>query len=51
MRRTPICFQTEEEWTLKKMLEAGVIRPSVSEYASAPVIISKKEGSVLLGIK
>ncbi len=46
MRRTPLCFQQEEEKTLKKMLDAGVIQPSESEYASAPVLIRKKDGSV-----
>ncbi|VDI22972.1 Hypothetical predicted protein [Mytilus galloprovincialis] len=38
MRRTPIGFAQEEETHLKKMLEAGVIQPSVSEWCSAPVL-------------
>lgn len=46
MRRTPLCFQDEEEKTLQHMLDAGVIRPSTSEWASAPVLIRKKDGSV-----
>lgn len=46
MRRTPLCYQEEEEKTLKRMLEAGVIRPSSSEWASAPVLVRKKDGSV-----
>jgi hypothetical protein len=39
-------FAGEEEDQLKKMLSAGVIRPSVSEWASAPVLIRKRCGSV-----
>ncbi len=39
MRRTPACFAGEEEAHLKKMLDAGVIQESISEWASAPVLI------------
>jgi len=46
IRRTPLGFAGEEEAHLKKMLSAGVIRPSVSEWASAPVLIRKRCGSV-----
>jgi hypothetical protein len=46
IRRTPLGFAGEEEAHLKKMLGAGVIRPSVSEWASAPVLIRKRCGSV-----
>ena len=46
IRRTPFGFAGEEEAQLKKMLSAGVIRPSVSEWASAPVLIRKRCGSV-----
>ena len=46
VRRTPLGFAGEEEAQLKKMLGAGVIRPSVSEWASAPVFIRKRCGSV-----
>jgi hypothetical protein len=42
IRRTPLGFAGEEEAQLKKMLSAGVIRPSVSEWASAPVLIRKR---------
>jgi hypothetical protein len=41
IRRTPLGFTGEEEAQLKKMLSAGVIRPSVSEWASAPPILPK----------
>ena len=46
MRRTPKQFQGEEEKNLKKMLDAGVIRESDSEWASAPVLVRKRDGSV-----
>jgi len=46
MRRTPACFAGEEEAHLKKMLEAGVIQESTSEWASVPVLIRKRDGSV-----
>jgi len=38
MRCTPLCFQEEEEKTLKHMLAAGVIQPSSSPWSSAPVL-------------
>ena len=44
MRRTPACFVDEEEAHLQKMLDAGVIQPSISEWASAPVLIRKRDG-------
>ena len=47
MRRTPLGFAGEEEAQLRKMLGTGVIQPSVSEWASAPVLIRKRCGSVL----
>ena len=46
MRRTPACFVGEEEANLKKMLEAGVIKESASDWASSPVLIRKRDGSV-----
>ena len=46
IRRTPACFVDEEEAYLKKMLDAGVIQESVSERASSPVLIRKRDGSV-----
>ena len=46
MRRTPACFVKEEEAHLKKMLDAGVIQESISEWASAPVLIRKRDGTV-----
>ena len=46
LRRTPLKFQKEEEKTLNDMLEAGVIEPSYSEWASAPVLVRKKDGEV-----
>ena len=46
MRRTPACFVGEEEAHLKEILDAGVIQPSTSDWASAPVLIRKRDGSV-----
>ena len=46
IRRTPLGFEDEERKHLDKMLAAGVIRPSASEWASAPVLIRKKDGGV-----
>ena len=46
MRRTPYNFEAEERKHLQKMLDAGVICPSDSEWSSAPVLVRKKDGSV-----
>lgn len=46
MRRTPVCFVDEEKANLDKMLKAKVIEPSSSEWASAPVLIRKRDGQV-----
>src|SRR6266511_1563413 len=45
--------RTKREWLRKEieeLLEAGVIRPSRSPYAAAPVIVAKKDGSWRLAI-
>ena len=46
MRRTPIGFEQEEEKHLQAMLRNGIVRPSSSEWASPPVLIRKRDGSV-----
>ena len=46
LRRCPLGFEAEEELHLKKMLAAGVIQPSYSEWSSAPVLVRKKDGTV-----
>jgi hypothetical protein len=46
MRRTPMGFEQEEEKHLKSMLANGIIRPSQSDWASPPVLICKRDGSV-----
>lgn len=45
MRHTPAVFQGEEGH-LKNMLKAGVIQPPSTDWASAPVLVRKKDGSV-----
>lgn len=46
MRRTPLGFQKEEETLLQSMLEQGIIQPSESEWAAAPVIVRKRCGGL-----
>ena len=46
LRRTPAGFSGEEEAHLEKMLKAGVIQESTSDWASAPVLIRKRDGTV-----
>ncbi|KAL0158975.1 hypothetical protein M9458_047051, partial [Cirrhinus mrigala] len=46
VRRTPLRFQEEEERHLNAMLEAGVVTPSASEWASPVVLVRKKDGGV-----
>ena len=42
--RTPLGFEGEEN--LKMMLDVGVIQESYSDWASAPVLVRKRDGSV-----
>ncbi len=46
VRRTPLGLQEEEERHLNTMLEAGVVTPSASEWASPVVLVRKKDGGV-----
>lgn len=46
LRRTPACYVGEEEKHLNKLLDAGVIEPSISEWASGPVLVRKKDGTL-----
>ena len=46
MRRTPLGFQGEEQKHLEKLLKTKVIRPSISDWASAPVLIRKRDRTV-----
>ena len=46
MRRTPLGFENEEQQHLENMLAAGVIKPSTSAWASAPVLVRKKDGGI-----
>ena len=46
LRRTPLNFVEEERAHLERMERAGVIQPSQSEWASAPVLVRKRDGGV-----
>ena len=46
IRLTAACFVGEDEIHLKKMLDAGVIQPSISDLASTPLLIRKRDESV-----
>ena len=46
MRRTPLGYANEEQDHLEKLLKAGVIEPSCSEWASPSVLVRKRDGSV-----
>ena len=50
MRRTPLHFQAEEDKVLQEMLDAGVIRPSTSAWASCPILVRKKDGRLRYAI-
>ncbi|VDI21633.1 Hypothetical predicted protein, partial [Mytilus galloprovincialis] len=43
MRRTSLKFVEEKKQQLAKMLKSGVIQPSMSAWASAPVLIRKSD--------
>lgn len=45
LRRTPLGFESAERTTLDSMLGAGVIEPSQSEFAAAPVLVRKRDKS------
>ena len=45
-RRTPLQFQKQEQEYIEKLLKQGVIEPSASEWAAAPVLVRKKSGEL-----
>ena len=46
MRRAPLGFEQEERKHLQSMLDGDIIQPSVSDWASPPVLVRKKDGGV-----
>ena len=46
LRRCPIHFVDEEKKELEKMLSCGVIKPSQSEWAAAPVLVRKRDDKI-----
>ena len=50
MCRIPSQFEDEEEACIQKMLDAGVIQESNSDWASPPVFIRKKDGTIRYAI-
>ncbi|CAG2225718.1 unnamed protein product [Mytilus edulis] len=45
-RRLPVAMQEEADRELSRMLDAGVIEPSMSPWAAPIVLVRKKDGSV-----
>ena len=46
MRWTHLHFQQEGEKMLSRMLKAGVLQPSNSEWASTSILVRKKDGTL-----
>ena len=46
VRRVPFAVRREVAWQLAHMQEQGVIQPSSSPWASAIVLVRKKDGSL-----
>ena len=47
MRRTPLVYANEEQEHLEKLLKAGVIETSCSEWSSPSVLVRKHDESVI----
>lgn len=39
-------FENEEKSYIDQMLEKGIVQPSISEWASSPVLVRKKDGKM-----
>ena len=46
MRRTPKHYEKDEEKHIQELLHYGVIRPSHSQFAAAPVLVRKRDKSL-----
>ena len=49
-RRTPLLFQNKSKNKLKKLLKQGVIEPSASVWAAAPVLVRKSLGNCVTAL-
>ena len=45
-RGFPIHLQEEADKEMQKMLDAGIVEPSISEFSSPPVLVRKKDGGI-----
>ena len=43
----PYALKEEMDKEVSEMMKAGIIEPSISEYASSPVVVRKPDGSVI----
>lgn len=46
-RRIPMHLNKEEYKNVQKMLDHGIVEPSISKFSSPPMLVRKKDGTVL----